>query len=104
MNSDTFYDLEEIGIPILPGNAEQIELFEKFLDALEAGRDVDFTQTAGGLKLRASVPLDPIDEDQRRLQIKLIHRSLAILKAGLRIDSSLPRVAPSILNFGSSVP
>ena len=83
MNSDKMDDLEEIGIPALPGNARQVELFEKFLDKLEAGRDVDFTQTAGGLKLKVYDPLDPIEEDKRRLQIKLIHRSLAILKAGL---------------------
>ena len=75
--------LQEIGIPALPGNEDQIELFEKFLDALETGREVPFAQTVSGLRLKASDPVEQLEGDERERQIKLIHRSLAILKAGL---------------------
>jgi hypothetical protein len=82
MNQDS-YALEEIGIPVPPGNEIQIELFEKFLAALEARREVTFTQTRRGLKLRSHEPLGDLGEDERRRQINLIHRTLAILRAGL---------------------
>lgn len=83
MDYDKMDALQEIGIPELPGNEVQMELFEKFRDALEAGHEVSFTQTASGLKLKAYKPLGHLPGDERQRQIKLIHRSLAILKEGL---------------------
>jgi hypothetical protein len=83
MDHDKTDTLQGIGIPSLPGNEDQIELFEMFRDALEAGREVSFTQTSTSLKLQACAPLGYLDEDERQRQLKLIRRSLTILKEGI---------------------
>jgi hypothetical protein len=57
MDHDKTDTLEGIGIPALPGNEEQIELFEIFRGALESGREVSFTQTSTSLKVQACAPL-----------------------------------------------
>ena len=52
MNSDEVANLEEIGIPILPGKCRPNRAArKKLLEALEAEREVTFTQTSSGLKL-----------------------------------------------------
>jgi hypothetical protein len=83
MQSDKLATSEAIGIPSHPGNADHIELFEKFLDALDKGRDVTFKQTASGLRIEIHDPLDTIDEQERQLHRNLVRRTLAILQAGL---------------------
>ena len=62
MNSDEVANLEEIGI-----NADQIEPLEKFLEALEAGREVTFTQTSSGSKLETHEALEH-DKNERSLR------------------------------------
>ena len=49
MRFEKMDDLQKIGMPVVHGVKEQIELFEKFLET--AGQDVTFTQTGSGLKL-----------------------------------------------------
>jgi hypothetical protein len=99
MDYDKMDTLQEIGLPELPGNEDQIELFEKFRDALGAGREVSFTQTITGLKLRAYAPLGYLGEDERQRQLKLIRRSLAILKEGLGYLVAT-KGSPIYLSFG----
>jgi hypothetical protein len=80
MKFEKMEDLQKIGMPVLPGVKEQIELFEKFLDA--ADRDVTFTQTSSGLELTVYETKDFVSEKDRRERIKLIPRTLVILRKG----------------------
>jgi hypothetical protein len=67
--------------PIDPNTQEHIELFERFLDAVKASRRVSFTQTKTGLRLK--VYNDPEDDHgDRQDRIKVIERTIAVLKAG----------------------
>jgi hypothetical protein len=81
MRFEKMEDLQKIGVPVLPGVKEQIELFEKFLSA--AGRDVTFTQTSSGLKITVYRTSNYVSEEDRQQRSKLIQRSLVILREGL---------------------
>jgi hypothetical protein len=67
--------------PIDRDTQEQIELFERFLEAVKAGRQVSFTSTKTCLKMTLHDAADAWDED-REDRIKLIERTIAVLKAG----------------------
>jgi len=82
MRFEKMDDLQKIGMPVVHGVKEQIELFEKFLEA--AGQDVTFTQTGSGLKLTVYKTADYVSEEDRQQRIKLIQRTLVILREGVR--------------------
>jgi hypothetical protein len=81
MRFEKMDDLQKIGMPVVHGVKEQIELFEKFLEA--AGQDVTFTQTGSGLKLTVYKTADYVSEEDRQQRIKLIQRTLVILREGV---------------------
>jgi hypothetical protein len=60
---------------------EQIELFERFLEAVKAGRLVSFASAKTCLKLKVHDAPDDWDED-REDRVNLIERTIAVLKAG----------------------
>jgi hypothetical protein len=70
-----------MSLPIDADTQEHIELFERFLDAVQASRRVSFTQTETSLRLKL---YDVPDEDHydRQDRIRLIQRTLAVLKKG----------------------
>jgi predicted ATPase len=84
MNSEKLDIRQTIGIPLSAdhGRSAQIELFQKFLDAEQAGRAVTFTQTSSGLKLEVYKESGwrDYDEDERQVRTNLIRRSLIILR------------------------
>ena len=61
---------------------EQVQLFEKFLDAVEAGHQVSFRQTSISLELDVHNSPDPYYDD-RQNRIRLIKRTIQVLQAGL---------------------
>jgi hypothetical protein len=74
----------DIGLADLPHREKQIAFFEKLLEAVEATRGVHFTQTSNcsNLKVRGA---DHLDDDERQYRIRLIRRTLVILKEGLGV-------------------
>jgi hypothetical protein len=61
---------------------EQIELFDKFLEAVEARRAVSFTHTKTCLRLKVHYVPDN-DDDDREDRIRLIQRTLVVLRKGI---------------------
>jgi hypothetical protein len=84
MNSEKLDIRQAIGIPLSAGHGRsaQIDLFQKFLDAEQAGCAVTFTQTSSGLKLEVykQAGWRDYDEDERQVRTNLIRRSLIILR------------------------
>ena len=65
-----------------PSTLEHIELFEQFLEAVMARRQVRFTHTKTSLKLHVlkDAVRDDYDRDDR---VQLIRRSIAVLRKGI---------------------
>jgi hypothetical protein len=61
---------------------ENVQLFEEFLDAVEAGREVRFTQTCTSLELTVQDSPDPFYDDRQK-RLRLIKRTILVLEAVL---------------------
>ena len=64
-----------------PDREKQVEFFESFLDAVQNGYQVSFAHTRTGLRMKLTGFPDRFPED-RLERIKLLHRTIVILKSG----------------------